>query len=131
MDDLLVAVLSVIAEALLEFAGELLVSLAGRAVLKLVAGILDLGPVATAVAVVILGTGSGELSLFVFPHPLIHPLRMHGVSLLISPLITGLAMSLIGQQRRRRGKPIVAVESFAYGFTFALAMATVRFVFAK
>jgi len=131
MDDLLAAILSLLAEALLEFAGELFVSLIARAIGKIIEGALELGAVATTVAVAVLGMGSGQLSLLIFPHPLVHPSRMHGISLLISPLITGLVMSQIGRLLRNRGKETVAIESFAYGFTFALAMAAIRFAFAK
>jgi hypothetical protein len=39
---------------------------------------------------------------------------------LASPLITGLIKSQIGLVRRRKGEDAVRIESFGYGFTFAL-----------
>lgn len=75
----------------------------------------------------VLGFLLGSLSVLIFPHPLVHPSRFHGISLLISPVITGLIMGLIGRTVRRRGNSPVRIESFTYGFTFAFAFALIRF----
>lgn len=80
---------------------------------------------ATAILVLI-GLALGFVSAIIFPHPLIHPSKLHGVSLLISPLLTGFGMSAIGRGVRRRGRIPVQIESFAYGFTFAFAFALIR-----
>ena len=77
------------------------------------------------------GLGSGFLSLLLFPHPLAHPSKFHGVSLLISPVITGLVMAGIGGVVRRRGKTPVQIESFAYGCTFAFAFALIRLLMVR
>jgi hypothetical protein len=74
----------------------------------------------------LLGLALSFVSVLVLPHPLVHPSRFHGVSLLISPVITGLIMGFIGRTVRRRGKTPVQIESFAYGFTFAFAFALIR-----
>ncbi len=42
-------------------------------------------------------------------------------------MIACLVMAFIGRTLRRRGRNSVPIESFGYGFTFALAMALVRF----
>jgi hypothetical protein len=76
----------------------------------------------------LLGLGLGFLSALVIPHSLFHPSKLHGISLLISPLITGLFMGLIGRSVRRRGRSTVRIESFGYGFTFAFALAFIRFL---
>jgi hypothetical protein len=39
-------------------------------------------------------------------------------------------MGAIGAWRRRRDKAVIRLESFAYGYCFALSMALVRFFFA-
>jgi hypothetical protein len=75
-----------------------------------------------------LGLSLGFLSAVVFPHHLVHPSKVHGISLLISPLITGLVMGAIGRAVHRRGRVPVRIESFGYGFTFALALALIRFL---
>jgi len=50
---------------------------------------------------------------------------------LLSPLATGLAMSLIGWLVRRQEKETVRIETFTYGFTFAFGMALVRLYFTQ
>ena len=72
------------------------------------------------------GVVSGFLSLLIVPHPLVHASRFHGMSLLISPLVTGLIMALIGRLLRRHRLRSVNIESFAYGFTFAFAFSVIR-----
>jgi LytS/YehU family sensor histidine kinase len=79
-------------------------------------------PVVATVVFTLVGVGFGFLSACIFPHPLVRPSRFHGISLLISPVLTGLVMALIGRAWRRRGRTSVRIESFGYGFTFALAI---------
>jgi len=71
------------------------------------------------------------LSVLIFPHPLFHPSRIHGISLLISPVIAGLLMALLGSTLRKRGKKVVRLESFGYGFAFAFGMALIRLIYAR
>lgn len=131
MEDFLAEILAVIAEAFLEIAGELLISLLARAMGKLLNTILKLGPVPSTIGVVLLGIISGACSCIVFPHPFFRPSRVHGISLIVSPVIAGFAMSQLGQYLRRRGAETIPIESFVLGFTFAFAMAVVRFAFVK
>jgi len=79
----------------------------------------------------LLGGIFGFLSILLFPHPLMHPTRFHGISLLLSPILTGLFMSLIGAAIRRRAKTSIRIESFGYGFLFAFGMAMIRLIFAR
>ena len=88
-------------------------------------------PPLTVLKFTLLGIGLGFVSALVLPHPLVHPSRFHGISLLISPVITGLIMGFIGRMVRRRGKTPVRIESFAYGFTFAFAMTLIRLLMAR
>jgi hypothetical protein len=131
MEDLLAVILEAIAEAFLAIAGEFLISLLARVFKGLLKAILELGPLATAVCVLLLGTASGACSVILFPHPLVHPTKMHGVSLIISPILAGFVMSQFGRLLRNRGARTIQIESFVYGFAFALATAVVRFVFVR
>jgi hypothetical protein len=131
MTDFFAAILEVIAEALLEVFGELLISLLARTIGKLLAAIFEPGPLGTAVVVMLLGVVSGACSVVVFPHPLVHPSKVHGISLIVSPVIAGLVMSQVGRFLRNRGKRTIQLESFVYGFTFAFAMAVVRLLFVR
>ena len=52
-----------------------------------------------------------------------------GVSLLLSPLGTGLAMHILGEFWSNRGKERPALFSFRAGAAFAFGMALVRFLY--
>jgi hypothetical protein len=83
-------------------------------------------PPLTILKFTVLGLGLGFISVLILPHPLLHPSKLHGISLLVSPVITGTIMALIGRAVRRRGSAPVRIESFTYGFTFAFAMSLIR-----
>ena len=76
-----------------------------------------------------LGLIIGWLSILIFPHSFIRSSRLHGISLIITPLLAGLTMSGIGWIRQRQGKLVMRLDTFAYGFIFAFGMALVRFLF--
>jgi hypothetical protein len=129
--DLLLAVAEIFLEALFELAGEAVLDLALRALGEVFESADRANPVLASLGYAILGFLAGGVSLFVFPHPLIRPSRVHGISLLVSPVVTGLLMSFIGSSLRRRGKKVVQIESFGYGFAFAFGMALIRFFFVR
>jgi hypothetical protein len=135
MDELLAGILGaifeILAEALLEILLGLVAALLSRAIRKFFVTSRRFRRVPTTLAFAVVGIAAGFLSMSVFPQPLVHPSRFHGVSLLISPVITGLAMAFIGHIAQKRGRESVQIESFGYGFVFALAIAVVRFFLVK
>ena len=88
-------------------------------------------PLMACIGYVFLGGVAGALSLLFFPHPLVHRSRVLGLSVVISPVLAGLGMSMVGSTLRKRNKKAMQIESFGYGFAFAFGMALVRFFFAK
>ena len=76
-----------------------------------------------------LGAISGVTFTVLFPNRIIETARLHGISLVIVPLIVAFAMVAVGKLRRRQGKRLVRLDTFAYAFIFAFAMALVRFLF--
>ncbi|HTT58327.1 MAG TPA: hypothetical protein VMF63_14525 [Opitutaceae bacterium] len=128
MEELILgAIFELLAEFLLEVALGALAALISRAFRRFVVTVRRGNPITARVVFMLVGLACGFLSAGIFPHPLVHPSRFHGISLLISPVLTGLVMAWIGRAWRRRGRSSVRIESFGYGFTFALAMALVRF----
>ncbi len=79
----------------------------------------------------VLGSVAGGVSLIFLPHPMVHPSRIHGISLLIGPTLAGLMMLGVGSMLRKRDKETIQLESFRYGFALAFGMALVRFLFAR
>lgn len=135
MDDLLLALLEILAEILFQAVFEFIVEYVGALILRAIVAVFDASepgnPLLAGFGYAILGAVAGGLSLLVFPHPLVHRSRVPGVSLILSPLLAGLGMSLVGSWRRRRNKNVLRIETFSYGFAFALGMAVVRFFFTK
>ena len=76
----------------------------------------------------LLGALAGWISLQILPSPIFHPGRVHGLSLIVSPLLTGIAMAVIGSNLKRRKEMPAPMESFSGGVSFALGMALVRFL---
>ena len=85
-------------------------------------------PIMAGIGYFLFGLILGGLSLLVFPQSFVRSENFHGISLLITPVVSGLVMSAIGRWRLRQGKTLLRLDSFVYGFVFALAMALVRFV---
>jgi hypothetical protein len=135
MEDLFAALLSGIVEILLEVffqvAIEAVVALVSRCIKNMLSESDVVSPVFAAAYYLLLGAIFGAVSVFIIPHPILRPARIHGISLIVSPLITGLIMSQVGVLLRRNGKKTVRIESFAYGFTFALGVAAVRFAYLR
>jgi hypothetical protein len=76
-----------------------------------------------------LGILTGWFSIMIFPHSFIRGSNLHGISLIITPLLAGLAMSGIGWIRQRQGKQRIRLDTFGYAFIFAFGMALIRFLF--
>ncbi len=124
--------LEIVFEAALQFAGEAILVFFLTAITEAINPEEELrSPVMAAVGYLLLGAGTGGISLVWFPSPLVHPSRFHGISLIISPLLTGSLMALLGSILRKHNKRTVRLESFGYGFVFALGMAFVRFFFVR
>lgn len=88
-------------------------------------------PFAASIGYTLFGLIAGGLSLLLFPHHLIRPSKLYGISLVLSPAFAGLFMWATGVVLRKGEKSVIQLESFGYGFTFAFGMALMRFLFAK
>jgi hypothetical protein len=131
LEFLLEMLLELVGEFLLELVMAAVLDLVLRAITKVFETIRFANPVLALASYVLLGALSGGLSLLVFPHHLVHPSRLYGINLLVSPAATGLAMSLIGSILGRQDKKVTRIESFGYGFAFAFGIALIRYLFAS
>ncbi len=135
MQDLLFALVSgtvdILVEVFFQVAIEAIVALVTRSVRNLFSESSIISPILAALGYLLLGLAAGVLSVRLFPHAIVPPSKIHGISLLVSPVITGLIMSQVGVVLRRKGKRTVQIESFAYGFTFALGVAIIRFAYLR
>jgi hypothetical protein len=76
-----------------------------------------------------LGVFVGFLSILIFPNSFVRSSNLHGISLLITPVLAGFTMSAIGWFRARQGKSLIRLETFSCGFIFAFGMALIRLLF--
>jgi hypothetical protein len=135
MDEIFLALLSAAAELLFEVFFQIVVESVVALIVRSIRNVFEeskaINPILAGIGYMLLGVVFGIASLRLFPHPLFHPSKFHGISLVISPVITGLVMSRVGIVLRRNGKQAVQIESFGYGFTFALGLAIIRFIFVR
>jgi hypothetical protein len=73
----------------------------------------------------------GAISLWPFPALFIRNQDFRLLNLVLTPLIAGLIMMLVGKVRTARDEELVRLDRFGYAFTFALGMTLMRFYFAK
>src|SRR2546425_1082089 len=113
-------ILGFILEFILELVGDVLLQLLFEAVSEAGAHLLGhligepqrVRPEAAALGYLLLGGVAGSLSLFLSPPPLVQPSRLHGISLLVAPAVTGLVMHTVGTIRRRYGGELVRLDTF-------------------
>lgn len=86
-------------------------------------------PAFAAIGYALFGAAAGGASLLLMPALVIHGRPAQLAGLLVTPLLAGFLMCMVGAWRRQRGQDIVRLDRFAYGYTFALAFALVRFAF--
>ena len=129
IEGLLELILSIVFEFVLEIAGQLLLELGLRSLGETLMSREDRSPIFAGVGYGLLGLIAGGLSLLIFPNAFATSERFHGISLLITPVLAGLFMAGVGWLRERRGQETIRLESFLYGYIFALPMAIVRFLY--
>lgn len=133
MDEILLGLLEILAELFFEAVFEFVLEFLTLILLRGIAAVFDTSefknPLLACIGYVFLGGVVGGISLLFFPHTLVHPSRVPGVSVIISPVLAGLGMSFVGSVHRKRNKKVMRIESFGYGFAFAFGMALVRFLF--
>src|SRR5215470_13997898 len=121
--------LGLVLEAAADFALELVAALIWRGFSTVLDKTDFENPVVAFFGYALFGVAVGAISLPFLPHPFVHSSRLHGVSLIISPMLGGFGMSCVGWVMRKRNKKVIQLESFGYGFAFALGIALVRFFF--
>jgi hypothetical protein len=85
--------------------------------------------VLAAIGHVVMGGVAGAISLLVLRREVVAHLLIPGTSLIIAPISTGALLELLGRWWVRRGNVRMALFTFWGGFSFALGMAVVRFVY--
>jgi hypothetical protein len=79
----------------------------------------------------LLGAVAGAITRVVWPGRIVAPGPLPSLSLLLSPVITGLAMDRYGEWRETRGGSRSFLATFWGGALFAFGMALVRFLWTE
>ena len=120
---------SIFGELLLQIVVEVLIELGFNGVASIFQTRKNRSPLLAFIGYCIIGSLAGALSLWIVPHQVIESEIFAILNLLITPIFAGLLMSYMGFLRKRRGKDVIRLDSFVYGFIFAFAMALVRYYF--
>jgi len=127
----------------MEFIFELLFEFFGELLLQIVFELLaELGwrgvsapfrksahPLVAGIGYAVFGAIAGALSLWWFPNLFITSHAGRIANVIVTPVLSGLAMAALGAWRRRRDQQTILLDRFAYAFIFAMAMALVRLRF--
>ena len=107
MEDVLLALLWSVADLLFEVLSQVLleaiVALIDRSIRNVTEASNAIHPMLAALGYFLLGLVFAIPTVRFYPHPIFRPSTFHGISLVISPLVTGLVMSQIGAALRRNG----------------------------
>ena len=122
-------IFELIFEGVLYITGDLLVELGARSLGETIASRDERNPILAALGYALLGLIAGGLSLLIFPEAIARSERFHGINVLVAPAMAGLGMAGLGWLLERSGKRRLRIDSFLYGFIFALPMSLVRFYF--
>ncbi|MHC4871265.1 MAG: hypothetical protein ACYTFY_05425 [Planctomycetota bacterium] len=76
----------------------------------------------------VLGITLGAVSTVILPKLFLVHNWMAITNIVVSPIIAGLVMALLGRRKRSKGKDVIRLESFANGWTFAFSFALVRYL---
>jgi len=74
-----------------------------------------------------LGAISGGISVLVFGDLIIKSIEARYINLIVTPVIAGFVMSALGRFKKKRGREVIRLDKWQFGFVFAFFMALVRF----
>ena len=84
-------------------------------------------PLVAGTGTLLIGGLAGGIVHLVWPMRIFQPGPIRGLSLVLSPIFTGVVMDRYGQWREARGQSRSYIETFLGGALFAFGMALVRF----
>jgi len=78
----------------------------------------------------LMGAIAGGISIWLIPMHLLKSPVLQTLNLAITPIVLGFIFEALGRWKTNHDKPRYAVDRFSYGFTFALTMGLIRYLFA-
>ena len=116
-------------EFLLQVVGGVITDVVLHALSRFIRSSRTLNALVTLIMYLGLGLFVGWLSILILPEAFVRSSNLHGISLLITPVLAGFTMSALGWIRLRQRKTLIRLETFSCGFIFAFGMALIRLLF--
>jgi hypothetical protein len=126
--------MEILAEIILQFVGEIVLQALFE--LPVEFGLRSLAapfrrpqnPVLATIGFTLWGITAGAISVWIFPGSFIHNPLFRQINLVVTPVVVGFLMTLVGRIRLRKGQDLTRLDRFGFAFVFAFAMALVRFI---
>lgn len=134
MEELFALLFAAIAELIVEAFGELLFCTLLKTLYRVFVAVVGkqvVSTLGTICMMLVTGVFFGFISVWLIPHPIVRPSRVHGISVVLSPLLVGFASSQMDRLYSDTENRESAVQSFRNGALFAFAMAMVRYWFVQ
>ena len=131
MEFILEAILQIFYELVLQLLAEVFAEIGFQSLAEVFKQRRIQNPWLASVGYFLLGALAGGVSLLIFKSTMIHSPAIRMVNLFLTPILAGLVMVLIGYLRQKKGRGLVRLDRFGYGFLFAFGMALVRFLYAS
>ncbi len=119
-------------EIVLQLVGELILELVFELSFRALASLFRHGDrrLGVGLGYAVAGTLLGGVSAVFVKSLLLHDAWMRYTNLAFSPILVGLVMGLLGRARSRRNLDRIPLDTFAFGYLFALCFALARFFLA-
>ena len=121
-------IIEVAGDILFQVSAEVLAELGFECLENVVRPRREANPIYACLGLLFLGGLLGVAGGLVFPHRLLHVSRLPGLSLVLTPVGSGIVMHLFGTWRRSRGRNPTFLASFWGGVAFAFGLALARFL---
>ena len=124
-------IIYIFGEIFLQIIAEILFELGFHSMANMVKQRKQRNPIWAFIGYCLLGAIVGAISLWIFPALFISGKYLAITNLILTPILAGFVMSAIGKWRSKRGKDLIRLDTFLYGFAFAFCMALIRFLFSE
>lgn len=128
-------IFEVIVQILIEIFGQILFELLAEFGIRSTSNALGLqkpkNPLLAAIGYILLAGLGAAISLYVFPTHFVKRAELRVMNLILTPVAVGLIMGIRGKILLKKQKEPIRIDSFFYGFLFALTFAAIRFFFVQ
>jgi H+/Cl- antiporter ClcA len=121
-------ILDFICELVVQIIAETVADVLGHSIKEPFRRPKPVNPWLAAIGYCIFGSLAGCLSLWFLPNLFIKVQWLRVLNIVLTPIAAALLMAFIGSWLRKHDKEVIRLDSFAYGYCFAVSMSLVRFI---